>query len=95
MAVVIIRIAVLMLALVALGIAVVPMLVMVDLVSGGTGYGLCPIGIENCDRPFTTGAEVVIILTVALFLVVVAIRILIRLARRLQIATDGTPPGPQ
>lgn len=88
MAVVIIRIAVLLLALTALVIAVVPILVMVDLVSGGTGYGLCPSGIETCDRPFTTGAEIVIILTLALFLVVVGIRILMRLARRLQAVSD-------
>jgi hypothetical protein len=65
----------------------VPILVMIDLVSGGTGYGLCPGGLEACDRPYTTGAEIVILLTLALFLVVVAIRLLVRLARRLQSET--------
>ena len=84
MAILAIRIAVFILALTAVGIAVVPILVMIDLVSGGTGYGLCPGGLEACDRPFTTGAEIVILLTLALFLVVVAIRLLVRLARRLQ-----------
>lgn len=89
MAVLIIRIAVLLLALVAVGIAVVPILVMIDLAAGGTGYGLCPSGIETCDRPFTTGPELLIILTLALSLVVVAIRILMRLARRLQTENDS------
>jgi hypothetical protein len=85
MVVTMIRVAVLLLALTAVGIAVVPIVVMIDLVSGGTGYGLCPSGIETCDRPFTTGAELVIILLLALFLVVVAIRVLMRLARRLHL----------
>jgi hypothetical protein len=82
-----IRIAVFILSLTAVGIAVVPILVMIDLVSGGTGYGLCPGGLEACDRPYTTGAEIVILLTLALFLIVVAIRLLVRLARRLQSET--------
>lgn len=90
MAIHIIRIAVLLLVLTAVAIAVVPLLVMIDLVSGGTGYGLCPSGIETCDRPFTTGPELVVILTLALFLVVVAIRILVRMARRLQAAGTGS-----
>lgn len=87
MAILAIRIAVFILSLTAVGIAVVPILVMIDLVSGGTGYGLCPGGLEACDRPYTTGAEIVILLTLALFLVVVAIRLLVRLARRLQSET--------
>jgi hypothetical protein len=70
--------------LTAIGIAVVPILVLLDLVKGGTGFGLCPGGMEACDRPYTTGAELVVILTLALLLVVVAIRILMKLARRLQ-----------
>lgn len=89
MAVLIIRISVLLLALVAVGIAVVPILVMIDLAAGGTGYGLCPSGIETCDRPFTTGPELLIFLTLALSLVVVAIRVLMRLARRLQTENDS------
>jgi hypothetical protein len=40
--------------------------------------------LEACDRPYTTGAELIVLLTLALFLVVVAIRLLMRLARRLQ-----------
>ncbi|MEX0865675.1 MAG: hypothetical protein WD269_12530 [Acidimicrobiia bacterium] len=84
MAVLAIRVLVFLLSFTAVAIAVVPIMVMIDLVSGGNGYGLCPGGLEACDRPYTTGAELIVLLTLALFLVVVAIRLLMRLARRLQ-----------
>jgi uncharacterized membrane protein YhaH (DUF805 family) len=84
MAVIAIRVAVLILSVTAVAIAVVPILLMIDLVSGGSGFGLCPGGLETCELAYTTGAEIVIMLTLALFLVVVAIRMLMRLARRLR-----------
>lgn len=68
----------------AVAIGVVPILVLIDLLDGGTGWGLCPGGLELCDRPYSTGAELIVILTIALFLVVFGIRMLVRLARRLQ-----------
>ena len=78
-----VRLGVFVLVLVAVGIGVVPVLVLIDLLDGGTGYGLCPGGLEACDKPFSTGAEMIIILSLGLFLTVVGIRLLIRLARRL------------
>lgn len=89
MAIFAIRILVLLLSAVAVALAVVPIVVLIDLVSGGSGYGLCPGGIEACSRPFSTGAEMVIILGLALFAVVASIRILMRVARRLQQQTQG------
>lgn len=90
-----IRILALLLAVLALGMALVPMLVLIDLVTGGTGYGLCPGGIEGCGGPYTTGPELFIILALGLFGIVVAIRWLVRLARRLQAQTyaTGEPDG--
>jgi hypothetical protein len=79
-----VRLAVFILVLVAIGFAIVPILVLIDLLDGGTGWGLCPGGIEFCDKPFTTGAELIIILSLGLFLTVAGIRLLMRLARRLQ-----------
>jgi hypothetical protein len=79
-----VRLAVFILVLVAIAIAIVPILVLIDLLDGGTGWGLCPGGIEFCDKPFTTGAELIIILSLGLFLTVAGIRLLMRLARRLQ-----------
>ncbi len=84
MAVFFVRLAVFILVLVAIGIAIVPILVLIDLLDGGTGWGLCPGGLELCDKPFSTGPELIIILTLGLFLTVAGIRLLMRLARRLQ-----------
>lgn len=78
------RVLILLLGVAAVAIATVPLLVLIDLLGGGTGFGLCPGGIQDCDKPFSTGAELVIILAVGLFAVVGGIRILARMARRMQ-----------
>jgi hypothetical protein len=77
----VIRVLVLALSVVAVLIAGIPLVVLVDLVRGGTGLGVCPDGIENCPRPFTAGGEMLIILVIALSIVIAAIRVLMRLAR--------------
>lgn len=79
-----VRLAIFILVLVAIAIAVVPILVLIDLLDGGTGWGLCPGGLELCVRPYSAGPELIIILTLGLFLTVAAIRLLLRLARRLR-----------
>ena len=84
MAVFFVRLGVFVLVVAAAAIGVVPILVLIDLLDGGTGWGLCPGGLEFCDRPYSTGAELIVILTFALFVVVFGIRMLVRLARRLQ-----------
>lgn len=68
----------------ALLIAVVPLLVLISLVQGGSGFGLCPDGIGSCRNPYTAAPELTAGLTLALLVVVAAIRILMRTARRLQ-----------
>ncbi len=83
-AVILIRLAVLLLAAIAVAIAAVPILVLIDLLGGGTGYGLCPGGLEACDNPYSTAAEFAALLTLALAASVLGIRLLMRLARRLQ-----------
>lgn len=84
MAVFFVRLGVFLLVVVAVAIGVVPILVLIDLLDGGTGFGLCPGGLEFCDKPYSTGAELMIVLTLALFLTVWGIRLLLRLARRLE-----------
>lgn len=79
-----VRLGVFLLVVAAVAIGIVPILVIIDLLDGGTGWGLCPNGIESCDRPYSTGAEMIIILAIGLFLAVLGIRMLMRLARRLQ-----------
>lgn len=84
MAVFFIRLAAFLLGVTAVAIATVPILVLIDLLGGGTGYGLCPAGLEACDKPYSTAAEFAVLLTVALALSVLGIRLLMKLARRLQ-----------
>lgn len=79
-----IRLAVFLLGALAVGIAAVPIFVLIDLLGGGSGLGICPLGIEACDNPYSTGAEIAVLLTVGLGLSVLGIRILVRLARRLR-----------
>jgi hypothetical protein len=79
-----VRLAVFVLVVVAIAIGIVPILVLIDLLEGGTGWGLCPAGIELCDKPYSTGAELIIILSLGLFLTVAGIRFLVRVSRRLQ-----------
>lgn len=79
-----VRLLTILLAAVAVVIAAVPILVLLDLLGGGTGYGLCPNGLEACEKPYSTAAELAVVLTLALGLSVLGIRLLMRLARRLQ-----------
>jgi len=79
-----VRLGVFLLVVTAVAIGIVPILVLIDLLDGGTGWGLCPGGIEACDKPYSTGAELIIVLSLAMFLTVFGIRLLMRLARRLR-----------
>jgi hypothetical protein len=78
------RLGVFLLVVVAVALGIVPILILIDLLDGGTGWGLCPAGLELCERPYTTGAELIIFLSIGMFLTVLGIRMLMRLARRLQ-----------
>lgn len=84
MTVYLVRLLVLILIGVALVIAVVPLLVLIDLVQGGSGFGLCTDGITSCRNPYTAAPELTAALTVALLAVVASIRVLMRTARRLR-----------
>ncbi len=84
MALLFIRLATFVLSAVAILIAVVPILVLIDLLRGGTGWGLCPGGLEACSNPYTTAAEFAVMLTLGFLATVVGIRLLMRLARHIQ-----------
>lgn len=84
MVVLFVRVMAVLLAAVAVAIAAVPIFVLLDLLGGGTGYGLCPNGLEACEKPYSTAGEFAVVLTLALGLSVLGIRLLMRLARRLQ-----------
>ena len=69
---------------IVLAVAAIPMLVLLDLVGGGNGWGLCPDGITSCRNPYTAASELALGLTLVLFLALAGIRVLMRVARRLQ-----------
>lgn len=83
MAVFFVRLGVFLLVVTAVAIGIVPILLIIDLLGGGTGYGLCPGGLQACEKPYSTGAELILVLSLAMFLTVLGIRLLVRLARRL------------
>jgi hypothetical protein len=67
----------------AIGVALIPLAVLLDLHEGGSGWGLCPQGLENCRNGYFTGFEMVAWVVVALFLIVVTIAACVRLMRQL------------
>lgn len=76
------RLVVYILIAAAILIALVPLLVLLSLVRGGTGFGLCPGGIGTCRNPYTAAPELSLALTVGLFVIVAVIRVVMRMARR-------------
>lgn len=81
------RIIVYILIAAAIIVAIVPLLVLLSLVQGGTGFGLCPDGISTCRNPYTAAPELSATLTIGLLVVVGAIRILMRTVRRMRSET--------
>jgi hypothetical protein len=65
-------------------VAVVPLIVLFNLASGGTGYGVCPYGLSACEVSYTRGLELLLVLIVFLFLLLAAIRVVARGIRHLQ-----------
>ena len=48
-------------------VAAVPVFAILDLIDGGTGWGLCPDGLSVCETSYFTGLELAAFLTLALF----------------------------
>lgn len=66
------------------GVAAIPLWVTIDLVGGGSGWGLCPQRLGNCKTSYFEGPELAGLLTLALFVLVAAQRVLTHVIRRLQ-----------
>lgn len=64
-------------------LAMVPLLVLLDLAGGGSGFGLCPTGVDSCRNPYTAAPELSVILTVALVVVLAGVRVTTRAEHRL------------
>ncbi len=78
-----IRLFQLVLIVIAIGLAAFPLLVILDLAGGGTGYGLCPAGVDGCRNPYTAAAELLLVLSLGLIIVLGGFRMTTRLRQRL------------
>jgi hypothetical protein len=65
----------------AIGIALVPLAVLVDLHEGGTGWGLCAEGLDGCRNSYFAGFELFGGVAIALAAVLALIHFCIRLLR--------------
>jgi hypothetical protein len=88
-----IRIALGILLAAAAAIAVVPSLVLFDLVNGGTGFGLCATGLAGCDPGYFAGPELFAILSIALFIVLGTAAMLLKVLHHLEDRQDGRRRG--
>lgn len=78
----------------AIGVALVPLAVLLDLHEGGSGWGLCPEGLDTCRNGYFTGFEMVAWIVVALFIIVTAIALCVRIMRRLERRRRTEPRRP-
>ncbi len=92
-----VAIGVLIAALVA--VAMIPIVVIRDLNSGGTGWGLCEGGLESCTNSYFVGLELIALLALALLLVLIMLRLATRSLRfiehqydRSRVAETVAPP---
>ena len=69
-----IRILVVAIITAIIAVSVLPLVVILDLVGGGDGFGLCRGGIGACRTSYFDGPELVGVVGVVLFLLVVALR---------------------
>ena len=70
-----------LLILVALLLAVIPPVMLVGLLTGGTGYGLCESGLAGCDTAFSAGPALAGRIFLGLLLVTVGVRAISRIIR--------------
>lgn len=66
------------------GVALVPMLVLLDLAGGGDGWGLCDRGIASCRAAYFEGPELLAVLVVVLFLLLMLLRLALYARRMLE-----------
>lgn len=76
----------------AIAVALIPLMVLLDLRRGGTGWGLCPDGLGDCRTSYFDGFELIGWLFVAMFILLGMIAACVRILRHLeQRAGDRTP----
>lgn len=82
--VILIRVLIGVLVAAIVGVALIPLFVLLDLRGGGTGWGLCADGFGRCRTSYFSGLELVAWLLVLMLIIVLAIGLLVRLLRTLR-----------
>ncbi|MFQ5947703.1 MAG: hypothetical protein ACE5KX_02435 [Acidimicrobiia bacterium] len=72
-------------------VGLLPMLVLLDLVSGGDGWGLCPSGVGSCHTSYFDGPELAAGLALIMFLLLALLRIAVRTQRMMVSRRDHRP----
>lgn len=72
-------------------VAIIPLLVLLDLSDGGTGWGLCPNGLGSCRTSYFDGFELLAFLAIVLFALLGILHLAVLLLRRLQGDDRGAP----
>jgi hypothetical protein len=83
-----IRAAIVVLIGAAIAVALIPLMVLLDLRRGGTGWGLCGDGLSGCRNSYFAGFEMIGWLFGALFIILGLIAMLVRILRYLE-SLDG------
>ena len=75
------------------GVALIPLFVLLDLREGGTGWGICSEGFGRCSTSYFSGFELIAGILAVLMGLVLLIGVLVRLLRYLRErkATRGLP----
>jgi hypothetical protein len=76
-----VRALILVLVVAGLAIAAIPVLILLNLLGGGAGWGLCPDGLTACPQRYTSGPALAGYLMVSLLVIVSLIRVASRLLR--------------
>lgn len=80
----IVRLLIGMLVLAIVAVGAVPLLVLLDLLGGGDGLGLCPRGVNACENGYFKGPELAFWLIVLMFGLLGVLRLFVLLHRNLQ-----------
>lgn len=74
-------------------VALVPLMVLLDLASGGDGFGLCDGGIGACRTSYFDGPELLGVLGVVIFLLLLALRAALHVRSLLERRRDEAALG--
>lgn len=88
-----IRIAIGVIIAAIVAVALIPLIVLLDLASGGDGLGLCVGGIGTCRTSYFDGPELLGVLSVLIFLLLLALRAALHVRALIEERRDAAALG--